>query len=266
MAEDTAGTPDVVEDDGTPTGAGTPQTATEGGTAALTPEQIAQLQADAAEAARLKAAQQQWLGEKDSISRERDDLRRQLAGGGVVPPTYAQDPRVLQAQQLAQDYAISQDPNSPLEDRVAASARLNAANINYTRNLEGQYKQEAAFRAELDLVPIADRPEVERRARQEQVMPSWAHKALNAERWEQSQTQSDAERKRKEAEEALRRTGGGKPATVITPVAGGTIADAGFTEDEYAELVSRAGPPHWDMKARKRLDDIDLGRVKPRAG
>lgn len=265
MADDpssTAGTPDVVGEGGTPAGAGTPQIP-EGGTEGnLTPEQIAQLQTDAAEAARLKLAQEQWLGEKEAISRERDEARRQLAGGGVVPPTHAQDPQVHMAQQLARDYAVSQDPDSPMDERIAANARVTAASIRFTQYSE----QERAFDRELNTIPAADRAEVEMRARRDGLMPGWAMKDVESERWRKSQSETEPERKRREAEESLRRTTGGKPYTTITPVAGGAIAEAGFTEDEYPDLVARAGPPHWDQKARKRLEDIDRGLIKPRAG
>jgi hypothetical protein len=260
----TAGTTDGTGEGGTTdVVAGTPPDATAGGTeGTLTPQEAAAIRE---ENARLKAAQDQLLGEKNKFeetSRENETLRRQLAGGGVVPPTSAQDPRVLMAQQIARDYAISQDPDSPLEDRVAATARVQAAGIRYTQHME----QENAFARELLSIPEPHRSEVEMRARRDGVMPGWALKDLESELWRKSQSESEAERKRREAEEALRKTTGGKPQTTITPVAGGAIAEAGYTEDEYAELSRRAGPPEWNQEARKRLDKIDLGLIKPRAG
>jgi hypothetical protein len=253
-------------DDLTP---GTPQATAAGGTEGDQAQLAEQLAAAQAEIDRLQRAHEQSLGEKNRLEQldaEVQTLRRQIAGGGIVPPTTASDPRVQMAQQLNNDYLLTQDPNAPIEDRLAAQGRLAAANIAYTRQLEGQTQEQRQFNAELSQVPEADRREVELRAHRDGVMPNWAFQSLKSERWDKMQQQTEAERKRSEATETLRRQQGGKPNTSVTPVPAGAIADAGYTDDEYDNLVRQAGPPTYNPEARKRLADIDAGRVRPRAG
>lgn len=244
-------TPTEPPADGTAPAAGTTGEPGAGGTTGAD-----DLEAVRAENERLRQAQEQWLGEKTRWEQERRELEQRRQAGVSTPPT--NDPLLVLAQQARDAYAIANNPNADPVDRLNA-------NITIT-GIQGRFMQlqqeRLAWDNELAKVPSADQAEVERIAQQNGVMPSWAYDRLVRQRNEAEK----AERERQSATRAAAQPTARNVPTSITPVAGAAVRDSGYTEEEYLDLARRAGPPLYDPAARQRLNEIDAGLVKPRAG
>lgn len=253
MAEtQTTGTLGTNGEDGNATATGTPPASTDGGNAAREAEL-------AAEVERLKAAQAQSLAEKDGYERtkqENEALRAQLmanAGRGYQPPT-AYDPGAQRAQQIAANF---QD----LQQRDPAAAELLLETDRLAQERIARVEAESRWYRELGFVPEADRGEVEREARTRQMYPTDAYAHVKARRWEQDSTKlADQKRKVQEEQDRLNRH---VVRTTAEPAPSAPKADE-ITGDQYDQIIASARK--GDKDARKKLDDVDAGKINVRYG
>ena len=248
---------------GTPTGSGegadaataasgTPPTTTAGGDAAAeaTNERIR----------KLEEVREKYLANLETVERANEIIRQQQqeqANRAITPPT-GYDPaatRIARAAQLVQGIR-ERDPD-------IADAMTELVGLSHAENQTAMQRQQAEqrFYRELGAVPSEHQAEVDRIARSEGIWPSQAHRALKADRYDKERTDlAEQRRKLQEQEERMKR---GVVATTAAPAPPAPKADE-ITDDEYNRLIESAEKGNSD--ARKKLDDVDYGRIRVRSG
>lgn len=244
---ETTGTPESTQEGANATASGTPAATPEGGNAGLTAEQVQEYE-------RLKSEKGQWLAEKTNYEEAKRRLAEQEAMGQQQPPT-GYDPAVQQAEELRRSY-------EDLAARDPDAARLLSAVAQTTQAQLQQTQAQLRWYRELDAIPASDRPEVEARAKKLNVMPSWAKKDLDSERYVQKEKDLETERQRLQAERDRIARGVVSTTTAPSPPARGSGDE--ITAEEYAKACERA--ERGDTEARKLLARCDDGLVRVRSG
>ena len=243
-----AGTPEPAVADGG-NAAGTPTAAPDGGNNGESAEEkIKRLE-------RLHEEHLRELNNRDEIRRERDELRQRLEAQGQQTPPTGYDPAVQQAEELRRSY-------EDLAARDPDAARLLSAVAQTTQAQLQQTQAQLRWYRELDAIPASDRPEVEARAKKLNVMPSWAKKDLDSERYVQKEKDLETERQRLQAERDRIARGVVSTTTAPSPPARGSGDE--ITAEEYAKACERA--ERGDTEARKLLARCDDGLVRVRSG
>jgi hypothetical protein len=213
---------------------------------------------DASELKKLHDIREQFLREKDNTertNRENEMLRQQVeqANRAYQPPT-GYDPAAQQAARLAQSFQNLQERDPEAAELITAAARMTHEQLQ---------RQQAEFRfdRELSAIPTADKVEVERIARADNLPPSFAFERLKSRRFDKEINELTEQRRRLQENEDKRKRG--VVDTTSSPAPPAPKAD--FIEmDEYDRLIASA--EKGDRDARKRLDDVDYGRVRIRPG
>lgn len=243
---ETTGTPGASQDDAEARASGTPATSTDGGDAAAV---------DADEIRKLREIREKYLAEKDTLERTKheNELLRQHVdqlGRAYQPPT-GTDPRM---QRLAQIHQTVQERDPETLELISEYARATQEQIQ-------RQQAEQRFYRELSSVPAEDQSEVERIARSENLWPSIARDRLLARRYENERNEI-AEQRRKLQEDQQRRERNVVKTTASPAPPASTSTE--ISTDEYDQLIRDAENGNRD--ARKRLDDVDYGRVRIRSG
>lgn len=249
--EQTTGTPGAEQEGANAAEAvsGTPAASTDGGNAGTV---------DADELESLRRFREQALAEKETlerVKRENEYLRQQAeqANRAYQPPT-GYDPAAQQAARLAQTLQNLNERDPEVVELITATARMTQEQLVRQQN-------EQRFFRELDAIPSEDRAEVERISRAENLWPSIANDRLLARRYAKEKAEI-AEQRRKLQEDQQRRERG----VVKTTASPAPTAPKGdeITSDEHDRLIAAA--ERGDRDARKKLDDVDYGRIRIRSG
>jgi len=247
----TTGTPGTSGEGGNATATGTPPVSTEGGNAgALNADERAELE-------RLKRVQEQALAEKSNYERlkqENEQLSAQTMAGRGYPPPTAYDPAAIRAQQLATVLQNVQERDPETAALILESDRLAQERI-------AKVETESRFYRELGGVPDADRQEAERISRTYNLWPSQAYNQIKAERYDKERANL-AEQSRKVQEERDR-LGRNVVRTTAEPSLSTPRGDE-ITGDDYDKIISDARK--GDKGARKKLDDVESGKISVRYG
>ena len=252
MADDqTTGTPGTTQEGAEATASGTPATPPEGGDAASAEATTERLR-------KLEEIQAKYLAQLDTVERANEIIREnERASRASTPPT-GYDPaaqRVTRAAQLIQ--------NIRERDPEIADAITEVVGLTYDDTQTRLNKSEAMrrFDRELDAVDHADRAEVERISRSENLWPSLANDRMRARRYDKEKNEL-AEQRRKLQDENDRRARG-VVSTTASPAPPAAKSEE-ITDDEYNQFIARA--EKGDRDARKKLDDVDYGRIRIRSG
>jgi hypothetical protein len=250
---ETTGTPGATQEGanaGNPA-SGTPAASTDGGNATvISADERAELES-------LRSYKGQALAEKDTLERvkqENEWLRQQAEQGRAYPPPTGYDPAAQQAQRIALAY-------QNLSERDPEAAELISATARMTHEQLERQKDEQRFYRELGGVPQEYQAEVERISRTGNVWPSIALNQVKAQRYDKTRSDlAEQSRKIQEHEDKLKR---GVVRTDASPAPPAAKSDE-ITDDEYNQLIASAEKGNRD--ARKKLDDVDYGRIRIRAG
>ena len=260
MAENelAAGTPGATPE-GAVADSGTPVASQDGSGAA---------NVDADELQSLRNTREQFLREKENterIRRENDELRRerderQRQGSGYPPPT-AYDPAQNAAYEAAQAIQSLQERDPDVARAILALGNITQAELQKRDADLRRMQEQARFNKELDAIPAERRDEVRRAAESERLWPSIiddriVRRSLERERAEIAETR----RKLQEQEDRLKRN---VVRTDASPAPSAPASDE-IGMDEYDKLISEA--EKGNAAARKKLDDVDYGRVRVRSG
>ena len=206
----------------------------------------------------MREIREKYLAEKDTLERtkqENEYLRGQVeqASRAYQPPT-GYDPAAQQAARLAQTLQNLNERDPEVVELITATARA-------TQEQLVRQQAEQRFYRELGAVASADQAEVERISRAENLWPSIAVDRLNSRRYAKEKNEiADQRRKLQEDQDRIKR---GVVKTTAEPAPPASKGDE-ITSDEYDRLIASA--EKGDRDARKRLDDVDYGRVRIRSG
>jgi hypothetical protein len=257
---ETTGTPGAKQEGANANASGTPAASTDGGNAAgMSAEERAELE-------RLRAAHQQALAEKETLERTKQEnewLRQQVeqASRATTPPT-GYDPAAQQAARLAQALQNVQERDPEVVELLTATARMTQEQLQ-------RQQAEQRFYRELGGIPPEDQAEVERIAKSENLWPSIAHDRVLARRYVKTKNDlAEQSRKIQQHESKLKRNVVDTTASPAPPVA----KTDEITDEEHQRMIADAEGAlrRRDHKAyadlKKKLDDVDYGRVRVRSG
>ena len=206
--------------------------------------------------AELEGQRKQDLARLSSGEEARRELERlqEERSRAFQPPT-GYDPAAQQAQEAFRVWQELQETSPAAAQAIAATVQMTQQEIQKSRAEQRWYR-------ELDQVPAPDRPAVEKRARELNVSPAWAHDKIKSERWDsESAKVQEQSRKLQEEQDRLRR---GTVNTVAAPAPPASPNATEISLDEWRRLARAAA--QGDVEARKRVTDYDEGRLKIRPG
>lgn len=252
MADETTGTPAVTTGDGAATASGTPAVTQAGGAVVVeTPES---LKARIAELESVHKQDLTRLSAGEEARRKLEELESQ-AGQPTLPPA-GYDPAAQHAQQTVAELwqRVQQGDGEAIAQVMAATVQAAQQEAERTR-------VESRWYRELDQIPASQKAAVEERAKRDRVMPSVAHRFIKADTLDAKEHElAEQTRKLQEEQDRLRR---GVVSTTASPTPAAPASDE-LSPEDYAKIARAAA--FGDREARKKIRDVDEGRLKVRTG